>query len=1049
MNGAPAPEPVVYDSFNAYDPREFGAKCDVCPLGPAGCLREEDGPVNREPWLPVPSEFHTGRHRPADVGALVADAPGPTEVEEGRPLCGPAGVEYDECLTAAGQRRTDLALINVIACKPVGPPGGAWSRMMNRLSKLRRDHVAQLRADDDRLTATEAKRAAWEAYPDPAACCRPRFEFDLDRFTNIIPVGSTALRAVTGEQWSISSRRGGPLYYDSDGFRVTKDAPNIARKLLPTFHPGFVANAPAWRDVFTMDIAKAFRLFNDKLNWVEPERLHNPTPDELEAWLMVSAPFWTVDTETSGIDPMGVVTYCVTIATPDIDERGEATADPDRIVTPSRTVGILIRSRETGELVYNPDDELRIWWLIIWLLSDPTRRVWGHNLLYYDLLVIASELDRTQVPLRDEMVGRLQALANMTLDDALRFMWDVPADQPAPSLIRSGYDSLFLAHGWRPDVPKGLKVHGPIWTDVGRWESDEKGEKTATSSKVPDNVLLLYGEDDTVVNARIQPPLVERCAARGVFEPLRADLEPEPWARVSSKFPTSDGVNPRPWTLFEVSHGAQALCVDMHKTGIPVDEAQRQKLEVAFAKRVAVRRARLQEMGDALNLGSLSLAAADDSAWDDVEDESDVIDDDAVNPGAYGQLRELLYGKWALGCPPRMDERAFFTDTGLPGTGDAVLRAHLASGLLSDLQARYINELRLYRRERNKILGTVIRRLAPRTNYAAELAAWKALPAKHRGLKPVQGLVQEDGRLHPSWNAAVTAPGRLSCNRMNVQNIGNKKGQQPLMTLFAAPPGYAFIGVDLDQAHLRIIANVWQIQTLRKVFLEGYDPHGTLAHALFGDAYLTASGWGPGGPTLKGKPEGGDAKAMRDPSKVFRYSSCYLASPDTIWQVMTSTESKDGGSLPYLHYRPEQIAEWHEAWLEAEPDWLDAWQWHRDQYERYGYITGYLSGRRSGNLKDGNESDVVNVGVLDTEAFLMRLAECSAMDAFPPGFDGPGTGIVAQVHDSIKVLVKDRGEDYVKAQAMKLQECCTLRIPGHDIPYTAEPHWGRTFAELG
>jgi hypothetical protein len=191
----------------------------------------------------------------------------------------------------------------------------------------------------------------------------------------------------------------------------------------------------------------------------------------------------------------------------------------------------------------------------------------------------------------------------------------------------------------------------------------------------------------------------------------------------------------------------------------------------------------------------------------------------------------------------------------MPGTGDKVLRGHLAGGRLTPEQEAFIKELRLYRREKNKILGTVL------------------LPLNLTVNDPKKGIVwAPDGRVRSTWNAHVTAPGRLSSSGPNLQNIGSRKGQGKLKTLFAAQPGNLLVGADLDQAHLRITACYWQIPLLLECFTEGKDPHNTLSYNVFGDKFKNADGWGPEGFSLYRKPAGGMAKAMRDIMKTFRYA---------------------------------------------------------------------------------------------------------------------------------------------------------------------------------
>jgi hypothetical protein len=141
------------------------------------------------------------------------------------------------------------------------------------------------------------------------------------------------------------------------------------------------------------------------------------------------------------------------------------------------------------------------------------------------------------------------------------------------------------------------------------------------------------------------------------------------------------------------------MCVEMNKNGIWIDQKKRFELEVEYEHSVIQREKRIRELGDDLS------------------------------PGSYDQIRHLLYEKWKLPIPPTMDAREFYTDTGLPGTDDNVLRAHMAGGLLSEKQSAFIRELRLFRREKNKILGTVL------------------IPLRTREEDPKKGLVWEDGRV--------------------------------------------------------------------------------------------------------------------------------------------------------------------------------------------------------------------------------------------------------------------------------------------------------------
>ena len=118
--------------------------------------------------------------------------------------------------------------------------------------------------------------------------------------------------------------------------------------------------------------------------------------------------------------------------------------------------------------------------------------------------------------------------------------------------------------------------------------------------------------------------------------------------------------------------------------------------------------------------------------------------------------------------------------------------------------------------------------------------------------------------------------------------------------------------------------------------------------------------------------------------------------------------------------------------------------------------------RRSGNLSDGKLNEVVNFPVLAAESSIMRLAEHAVMEAFPFNFEGPGTGMIHQCHDSIAVEVNlppgldplwapTKGEalpPQLETMRRTLEECMCVSLPGWPITMTAEASVGRTLKDL-
>ncbi len=100
----------------------------------------------------------------------------------------------------------------------------------------------------------------------------------------------------------------------------------------------------------------------------------------------------------------------------------------------------------------------------------------------------------------------------------------------------------------------------------------------------------------------------------------------------------------------------------------------------------------------------------------------------------------------------------------------------------------------------------------------------------------LSGLVDPaDGRVHTSFNQTVTATGRLSSSRPNMQNIpvrGEMAGR--IREVFVAPEGFNFLCADYSQIELRLVAHMSGDQGLIESFRRGEDIHTRTASEVFG-----------------------------------------------------------------------------------------------------------------------------------------------------------------------------------------------------------------------
>lgn len=341
-----------------WDPRSDGADCDACPL-------RDCGP-------PVRSELRYGKPM------LLAEAPGQVEASEGRPLCGPSGVELARGLGTLGIRRTDVSLGNVLACMP---PSANLTATMAKSAKIQA-HARKL-----------GLQPGDDGWPKSAIeCCAPRLKRDIDNAAtlNFIPLGKHATAAlIPGFDTGILNVRGTLL---SQG----------EVKVAPTIHPAFVLRQQRWRHVFLRDLRRSWDWFRGVLEWREPAMTFVPDVATLRAFLYGGSRFYSYDVETAknrwALVPMLAELLCIGFA--------DATGDVAMCVP---FVGLDGFTR-----FYDAATETEIRALIANWLADPTIRKVGHNCVYTGTPVLCA--DGTSRPIeqlvRERYAGDVLALVD-------------------------------------------------------------------------------------------------------------------------------------------------------------------------------------------------------------------------------------------------------------------------------------------------------------------------------------------------------------------------------------------------------------------------------------------------------------------------------------------------------------------------------------------------------------------------------------------------------------------------------------------------------------
>lgn len=104
-------------------------------------------------------------------------------------------------------------------------------------------------------------------------------------------------------------------------------------------------------------------------------------------------------------------------------------------------------------------------------------------------------------------------------------------------------------------------------------------------------------------------------------------------------------------------------------------------------------------------------------------------------------------------------------------------------------------------------------------------------------IEPFPGYIEpSDGKIHTTFNQALTATGRLSSSNPNLQNIPvrSERGKEIRKAFVPSTPDGLILSADYSQIELRIMAHLSCDQHLINSFKQGIDIHAATASRIFG-----------------------------------------------------------------------------------------------------------------------------------------------------------------------------------------------------------------------
>ena len=169
----------------------------------------------------------------------------------------------------------------------------------------------------------------------------------------------------------------------------------------------------------------------------------------------------------------------------------------------------------------------------------------------------------------------------------------------------------------------------------------------------------------------------------------------------------------------------------------------------------------------------------------------------SLNVSSPKQIGELLFGKMKLVSKPKKNSNGTYSTD--------------ESTLLDIIDRHPIVEEILEFRAVKKLLSTYI--------------------------EPFPGYIDpSDGKVHTTFNQALTATGRLSSSNPNLQNIPirTERGKEIRKAFVPSTPDGLILSADYSQIELRIMAHLSCDQHLINAFKEGIDVHAATAAKIFG-----------------------------------------------------------------------------------------------------------------------------------------------------------------------------------------------------------------------
>ena len=286
-------------------------------------------------------------------------------------------------------------------------------------------------------------------------------------------------------------------------------------------------------------------------------------------------------------------------------------------------------------------------------------------------------------------------------------------------------------------------------------------------------------------------------------------------------------------------------------------------------------------------------------------------------------------------------------------------------------------------------------------------------------IEPFPGYIREDGRIHTTFNQALTSTGRLSSSNPNLQNIPirTEQGREIRRAFVPEGPDMVLMSADYSQIELRIMAHLCGDAHLQEAFRAGVDVHAATAAKIFHTGVESIT------------PD------QRRIAKTANFGIMYGISSFGLSQRLGCSRSEAKKIIDDYFESFPSIRSWIDSTLAA----ARADGYVQTLFGRRRYVPDVAS--HNANVRALAERNAVNAPIQGTSADIIKIAMAGVDSRLRE--EGLRARMVLQIHDELVLEVPENEIERTREILVSEMEG-VIRL---DVPLTVECNYGKTWLE--